>query len=93
MEMAWTSCDERLPEDGQRVLCWLPANTVHLPGGAGTELRQVAIMRFAEDWFLKNPSRTGRNTHQHFWLGEGGSNRFFEQVSHWQPLPDGPAHV
>lgn len=86
----WTPCNLRLPADGERVLCWLPRNAVHLPGLATTEQRLVLILRFAEDWFIKNPSKTGRATHRHFWLGEGSSNYFFEQVTHWRPLPQGP---
>ncbi|MCC6838845.1 MAG: DUF551 domain-containing protein [Flavobacteriales bacterium] len=89
-ETLWTSCAERLPRDGQRVLCWLPDHAVHLPGLANMEQRNVVILRFAEDWFLKNPSKTGRSTHRHFWLGEGSSNCFFERVTHWAPLPGGP---
>lgn len=52
------------------------------PVVATREERNVVLMRFAEDWFIKNPSKTGRKTHRHFWLGEGGSNCFFEQVTH-----------
>lgn len=90
MSPSWTACTERLPSDGQRVLCWLPDHTVQLQGLAGQEPRNVVILRFAEDWFIKNPSKTGRKTHRHFWLGEGSSNCFFEQVSHWMDLPGGP---
>lgn len=86
----WTPCAERLPADGERVICWLPVNTVRLPGGNATEERHVVLLRFAEDWFIKNPSKTGRRTHRHFWIGEGGSNCFFEQVSHWRALPPSP---
>lgn len=88
---AWISCADKLPADGQRVLCWLPDNPVHLPGLSGTEQRNVLILRFAQDWFIKNPSKTSRSTHRHFWLGEGSSNHFFERISHWRPLPGGPS--
>lgn len=91
MSEPWIPCTERLPADDQRVLCWLPGNTVHLQGLAEQEERNVVILRFAEDWFIKNPSKTGRKTHRHFWLGEGSSNCFFEQVTYWKPLPEGPA--
>jgi hypothetical protein len=77
MEDHWTPCSERLPADGQRVLCWIPGNRVHLPGLQDKEEREAVILRFAEDWFVKNPSKTGRKTHRHFWLGEGSSNHFF----------------
>jgi hypothetical protein len=88
---AWIPVSERLPADGQRVLCHLPENTIHLPGKSGaTEQRHVVIMRFAHDFFVKNPSRTGHTESTHFWLGEGASNRFFHEVSHWMPVPQRP---
>ncbi len=87
----WIAVKDRLPEDGQRVLCHLPRNTIHLPGKTGaTEERHVVIMRFALDFFVKNPSKTGHTGSPHFWLGEGSSNRFFHEVDHWMPLPEAP---
>ncbi|MBK8226548.1 MAG: DUF551 domain-containing protein [Flavobacteriales bacterium] len=87
----WVPVSERLPDDGQRVLCYLPKNTVFLPGKTGaTEERLVVVMRFAHDFFAKNPSKTGYAGPPHFWLGEGTSNRFFQEVSHWMPLPERP---
>lgn len=84
----WISLNDRLPEDGQRVLCRVPGNSVFLPGKTGaTEQREVVVMRFAKDFFLKNPSKTGYSGPSHFWLGEGTSNRFFVEVTHWLPLP------
>jgi hypothetical protein len=93
MPSSWISCAQRLPHDGARVLCWLPDNIVHLPGLATVENRHVTILRFAENWFIKNPSKTGSERHPHFWLGEGSSNRFFEQVTYWMELPAGPLPV
>jgi hypothetical protein len=88
----WIPVSEKLPEDGARVLCHLPGNSVYLPGKTGaSELRPVLIMRFALDFFLKNPSKTGHTASTHFWLGEGSSNRFFHEVSHWMPLPPAPS--
>lgn len=87
----WIAIAERLPEDGQRVLCYLPANTVYLPGKTGaTEERHVIVLRFMKDWFLKNTSKTGKASGDHFWLGEGSSNHFFADVTHWMPLPQHP---
>lgn len=87
----WTPVDAMLPQDGQRVLCHLPENRVFLPGKTGaSEARNVVVLRFAEDFFLKNPSRTGHQGSPHFWLGEGTRNHFFHEVSHWMPLPEAP---
>ena len=91
MSTTWIRCADRLPADGQRVLCWLPENTVYLPGKTGaTEERNVAVMKFAHDFFITNPSKTGKAVGTHFWIGEGTSNRFFHEVSHWMPMPDAP---
>lgn len=87
----WTRVDEALPRDGERVLCYVPGHTVFLPGKTGaSELREVVVMRFALDFFMKNPSKTGYTGTPHFWLGEGTSNRFFHEVTHWMPLPERP---
>lgn len=91
MSSNWIPITERLPEDGARVLCHLPGNRVFLPGKTGAnELRAIVILRFARDFFRKNPSKTGKAQGDHFWLGEGGSNHFFADVTHWMPLPPGP---
>jgi hypothetical protein len=87
----WTRVDEALPADGERVLCFVPGHAVFLPGKTGaSELREVVVMRFALDFFVKNPSKTGYTGTPHFWLGEGTSNRFFHEVTHWMPLPERP---
>ena len=84
----WISVTEQLPADGERVLCHLPKNDVYLPGKTGAmEARPVVILRFAEHYFTKNPSKTGYSGSPHFWLGEGTSNHFFTDVTHWMPLP------
>jgi hypothetical protein len=87
----WTAISEALPDDGQRVLCFIAGHAVYLPGKTGaTELREVVVMKFARDFFVKNPSKTGYSGEPHFWLGEGTSNRFFQEVSHWMALPETP---
>ncbi|HQV73897.1 MAG: DUF551 domain-containing protein [Flavobacteriales bacterium] len=88
----WIPISQQLPEHGSRVLCHLPNNTVFLPGKTGaTEERNVVVLRFAKDFFLTNPSRTGHTGPPHFWLGEGTSNKFFTDVTHWMPLPEVPS--
>ena len=87
----WIPVHEQLPADGQRCLCHLPKNEVYLPGKTGErESRPVVILRFMRDYFVKNASKTGYDGPPHFWLGEGTSNKFFAEVSHWMPLPEAP---
>jgi len=87
----WTDIRDKKPEKDQRVLAFLPGNMVWLPGKTGaTELKEVLILRFLENYFVENPSKTGNAKSPHLWSGEGSSNQFFEAVSHWKPLPESP---
>ncbi|MFT6849080.1 MAG: hypothetical protein ACI83L_001604 [Cryomorphaceae bacterium] len=88
--MDWISISEQLPDDGQRVLAFLPKNIIYLPGKLDESmLLPVIFLRFAEDFFsFENPKR--EKFGPHFWLGEGQSNQYFDAVTHWMPSPVGP---
>ncbi len=88
--MEWISVQDRLPEDNQRVLAFLPNNLTYLPGKSG-DLRftPVIFLRFAKDFFKEsNPKRAIHGPH--FWVGEGQSNHYFNDVTYWMNTPDGP---
>lgn len=86
----WTAVTEALPADQERVLAWVPGNRVHLPGKDGsTELREVLLLRFCANFFADQPEKRDRHG-LHFWAGEGTSNRYFSEVTHWHPLPPAP---
>lgn len=91
IEGAWISVNSSLPAHDQRVLAFLPGNRVFLPGkDLAFELREVMVLRFCENYFAEQPEK--REKHGvHFWAGEGNSNHFFADVTHWQPLPTAPA--
>lgn len=88
--MSWISITDALPENGQRVLAFLPDNEIYLPGKTGEKrFLPVIFLRFAQDFFgVKNPKREKFGAH--FWLGEGQSNHYFADVTHWMPVPEGP---
>ncbi len=92
MSSAWIDVKQSLPEDDQRVLGFIPGNKVYLPGkGLEFELREVVILRFCKDFYAKNEEK--RQKHGlHFWAGEGNSNHFFDDVTHWRAIPEGPNH-
>ena len=87
----WFSVSEALPRDDQRVLAFVPGNKVYLPGkDLQFEVREVIVLRFCKDFYARNEEK--RKKHGlHFWSGEGNSNQFFADVTHWQPIPNSPA--
>ncbi len=88
--MIWKECNDELPNHDERVLAFVPGNKVFLPGKTGEfELREIIVLRL-----LKNFYPEGSEKHlkygPHFWQGEGNSNHFFKDVTHWTPLPTRP---
>lgn len=87
----WININDQLPGDGDRVLVYIPGNEVYLPGKSGEMARiTVLVMKFQEN-FLSEEKAAAKKTQRHFWVGEGQSNHYFEDVTHWQPIPEGPA--
>ena len=90
MNAHWIDVQAELPEDDQRVLGYIPDNKVFLPGrGLEFELREVVVLRFCLNFYKDNPDKLEKHG-LHFWAGEGNSNHFFKDVTHWRPMPSGP---
>lgn len=88
--LEWIDIEKQLPEDGQRVLAFIPHNKVFLPGKSlEFEIREVIVLHFLKD-FYENGTPKYEKHGPHFWQGEGNSNHFFSDVSHWMPIPIGP---
>jgi hypothetical protein len=88
MKQDWIDVNDQLPEDGQRVLVFVPNNKHFLPGKSGEyEMREVMIMKFCENFYPAESER-GIKYGVHFWSGEGNSNCFFNAVARWMPLPE-----
>lgn len=87
----WISVSDRVPEHDQRVLAFVPGHKVFLPGmELRFEIREIVVLCFCENFFADNAEK--REKHGiHFWSGEGVSNQFFADVTHWRPLPSTPA--
>ena len=85
----WISIQEQLPEDGQRLLGFIPGNRVFLPGKSGEfEMREVVILKFLKDFYPAGSEKCAKHG-PHFWQGEGNSNHFFKDVTHWMEIPSG----
>jgi len=86
----WIPVAEALPENDQRTLAFVPNNKVYLPGNEMRfEIREVIVLRFCKDFYALDEEKR-RKHGLHFWSGEGNSNQFFKDVSHWQPIPSSP---
>ena len=89
--MEWISVKEKLPADNQTVLAYVPYNRVPTPGDATvTILQPIKILVFNLDFYGNHKPRHKRSESDHFWSGVGLSNHFFQEVSHWTPLPSKP---
>jgi len=88
--MKWIAVNELLPDDGQRVLGFIPGNKVFLPGKTGeSELREVVVLKFLKDFYPPGSEKCAKHG-PHFWQGEGNSNHFFPDITHWMPVPTAP---
>lgn len=93
MGAEWKSVAEELPADGQRVLGYVPGNKVYLPGKTGeSELREVIVLRFLLDFYPADSEKCKKHG-PHFWQGEGNSNHFFADVTHWMSIPEAPGQI
>ena len=87
----WISVSTRLPAQDQRVLAFVPNHKVFLPGMEFRfEIREVVVLRFCENFYADDPEKKEKHG-VHFWSGEGVSNQFFSDVTHWLPIPAPPA--
>jgi hypothetical protein len=88
--MNWIAVSDKLPEDGERILAHVPGNKVFLPGKSGEfEMREVIVLKFLKDFYPENSEKCQKHG-PHFWQGEGNSNHFFKDVSHWMMMPVKP---
>jgi len=83
----WISINDQLPDDEARVLVYIPNNEIYLPGKTGLKERiTVIVMKFHFNFFSEEKA-AAKKTARHFWVGEGQSNHFFEDITHWRPMP------
>lgn len=86
----WKKVADVLPDNGQRVLGFVPGNKFFLPGKTGEfEMREVIVLKFLLNFYAEGSEKCVKYG-PHFWQGEGNSNRFFADVTHWAIIPDGP---
>ena len=79
-----------IKKENQTILAYIPNNKVFLPGmQLDFAMREVVILHFRKNFFADNAEK--RNKHGlHFWSGEGNSNHYYHDVTHWRAIPEGP---
>lgn len=89
--MTWISIRDQLPLDNQMVLAYVPYNRVPTPGNPSvTVLQPLKILIFNKNFYGSHKERHKHSENDHFWSGNGLSNHFFQEVTHWIPLPSKP---
>ncbi len=89
--MQWINVNEQLPADNELVLAYLPENYVPTPGDPTERtLQPIKILRFNKNFYGAHKPRHKNSRSDHFWSGEGLTNHFFQEVSHWMSLPQKP---
>lgn len=89
--MEWISTKDKLPENNQRVIAFIPENYVPVPGNPSeVELKPIKILVFVKGFYGTHKKRHKNSESDDFWSGDGLSNHFFQEVTHWMPLPKTP---
>ena len=52
-------------------------------------IREVIVLHFRKNFFEDNEEKR-KKYGLHFWSGEGNSNHFFQDVTHWKAIPEVP---
>lgn len=79
--MNWISTKDRLPQINQRVIAYLDEDAVHVIVG-GERVRVVAVNYCA--------CYGGGNNQRPFEWSDGPMRHFFQDVTHWMPIPEAP---
>jgi hypothetical protein len=90
--MEWISIADKLPPDGQMVLCYIPDNNLFINyQDTETRVRQV-ILKFDEHYYGQHNIRCSNNKDSDsLWVSIGGGGTYwFHQVTYWMPLPEPP---
>jgi hypothetical protein len=89
--MEWIRTIDQLPQDEQKVIAFVPENYVPLPGEPGeVELKPIKILTFIKNFYGNDKPKHKNSDSNDFWSGEGLSNHFFQEVTHWMPFPEKP---
>lgn len=89
--MNWIDVAEKIPEDNEQVIAFIPGNFVPTPGNPQEITHKpIKLVVFQKDFYGSQRTKHKNTESNHFWSGDGLSNHFFEEVTHWIPLPDFP---
>ena len=93
----WISCDEKLPENGQKVIIFTPMAQmskinicIFKRGISAKEREELRLLGDVRGRTFDGADEHANNRKPYKWDVQGPGSYFGQEVTHWMPIPDSP---
>lgn len=89
----WVSVDEKLPNDKQRVLCYMGNYRQAVKYDVCQFIKGVVIENDVAGQIIRSEDQHGNNKKPYCWDTFGSMRYFGQDCTHWMPLPEPPNQI